>query len=116
MSFYGDMQGIASSLLKEFDQGGLKLAVFTPGSGPAHNPGQPTYPETPFAGTARGVNAQHLADTLGQSSDLAVTMPGTLSPKMADRIVIGGAAHTIVKISAKPATGIVAAYEVRVRK
>lgn len=117
MSFYHDMQAIAGSLLTEFDQGGLSLGVYTPGGGPPHNPGEPTYPETPFKGAVRGVSAKNLSDSLIQSTDLVVTMPGgAMTPKLSDRIKIGGLMHSIVKITPKPATGVIAAYEIVVRK
>lgn len=117
MSFYGDMQAIANDLLREFDQGGLAIGVYTPGSGPAHAPGTPSYPESPLDGTVRGVTAQNLTDTLVQASDLVVTIPGGgVVPKLLDRIRIGSKHHTIVKIEAKPATGIVSAYLVFVNK
>jgi hypothetical protein len=115
VSFYSDMQALAKGLLTEFDQGGLAIGVHT-SSGPAHAP-VITYPETPFVGAVRGVTAQNMADTLVQASDLVVTMPGDgIVPGLLDRIVIGGLYHTIVKITPKPATGTVAAFEVIVRK
>lgn len=114
--FYQEMQDLAGTLLGEFDQGGMALVVITPGDGPQHNPGPPTQTDRPFPGAARGVSAENLADSLVQATDLAVIMPGTLTPSMQDKIRIGGQLHSIVKISAKPATGIVAAYEVIVRK
>lgn len=116
MTFYSEMQGIATELLGEFDQGGLALAVTTPGDGPPHNPGPPTHQEIPFAGTARGVTGEHLKDTLIQSSDLSVIMPGHLKPAMTDKVLIAGQSYSIVKISAKPAAGIPAVYEVVVRR
>lgn len=116
MTFYKGMQEIASGLLQEFDQGGLALAVHTAGTGPAHNPGPAIYVETPFAGAAKGVTGDHLKDTLIQSSDLSVTMPGNLSPKMADKVVVNGHQHSIVKIIPKPAAGTPVAYEVVVRR
>lgn len=117
MSLYGDMQALAGNLLTEFNQGTLAIGVYTPGGGPAHDPDPPTYPETTFKGAVRGVSAQHLADTLIQSSDLIVTMPGGgVVPKPADRILINGAYHAIVKIEPKPASGTVVAYRIFVRK
>ena len=117
MTLYTDLQTIAGRVLSDFDQGGLALAVYTPGGGPAHDPGEPTYPETDFAGTVRGVSAHHLADTLIQASDLIVTMAGSAAtPKLTDRVKIGGEYHTIVKIERKPAAGTVVAWRLFVRK
>lgn len=113
-AFYDEMQAMATELLTDFDQGGFALCVATP-TGPAHSP-TITYPETPFAGAVEGVTAQHMKDSLVQAADLAVLMPGTLTPNGADRVKIGGKQHSIVKIIPIPATGTVAAYEVIVRK
>lgn len=115
MSFYLDMSNIATQLLKQFDQGGLSLDVYSSSGGTAWEPGTTTYTPQPFTGTAQGVKAQELIDGLIVSTDLAVTMPGTLAPKMDDRITINGKAYSILKIDAKPSAGIVAAYKVYVR-
>lgn len=116
MSIYAELQGVAGGLLREFDQGGLVLLKQVPGSGPPHNPGPSTWVDVQFAGTARGVTGEHLKDTLIQSSDLTVVMPGSLTPVMADRIRIGSEQYSIVKIIPKPAAGTPAVYEVVVRK
>jgi hypothetical protein len=116
MSFYGDMQTLATGLLTEFNQGGLALSVATPGAGPPHNPGATTYADTAFVGAARGVAQEHVDGTLVLTTDLQVTAPGTLTPKMSDRVKIGGIAHAMVKIIPKPATGTVVAYILIVRK
>lgn len=117
MTLYTDLQALAGNLLTEFDQGGLALGVYTPGGGPAHDPGEPTYPETAFKGTAKGVTAEHLSDTNIQATDLIVTMPGdTGTPKLTDRVKIGGLYHTIVKIKRLPAAGTVVAWQLFVRK
>lgn len=115
MTFYGNMQALAGDLLTEFDQGGLELQVYSAGSGDPWDPGPPTYTSLPFRGTVRGVSAEHLQDTLIQSGDLVVTMPGTMSPKMQDRVLIGGRKYHVVKLESKPATGVAAAWAVFVR-
>lgn len=116
MTFYAQMQGVASELLQEFDQGGLALVVTVPGGGPAHNPLPPTQQEVPFTGTARGVTGEHLQDSLIQSSDLSVIMPGHLNPTMTDKVMVNGKPHNIIKIIPKPAAGTPAVYELVVRK
>ena len=115
MSFYLDMSNIATQLLKQFDQGGLSLDVYSNIGGTAWEPGAVAYTPQAFTGTVQGVKAQELIDGLIVSTDLAVTMPGTLAPKMDDRITINGKAYSILKIDAKPSAGIVAAYKVYVR-
>lgn len=115
-SFYEEMAGIATELLTEFDQGGLSLDVYSKqAGGNSWEPEQVEYASEPFNGTVTGVSAHHLQDSLIQSSDLIVTMDGKRTPKLQDRITIGGKQHTIIKIEAKPATGVIAAYAVFVR-
>lgn len=115
-SFYEEMAGLATELLTEFDQGGLSLDVYSKlDGGNSWEPEQVEYAPEPFNGTVKGVSAHHLQDSLIQSSDLIVTMDGKRTPKMQDRITIDGKQHTIIKIEAKPAAGVVAAYAVFVR-
>lgn len=117
MSFYTEMQGVARDLLREFNQGGVVLSVATPGTGPAHNPGPTTFADVHIDGAARGVAAEYVDNTLVIATDLQVTIPGGVAaPKMQDHIKLSGVAHQIVRIIPKPATGIVAAYLVIVRK
>lgn len=117
MSFYKEMQDIASSLLYEFDQGGCRIKVYQ--SNTTTKPWDPSgnsYATSTFTGTVSGVSAKHLADTLVQSSDLVVIAPGTLNIKMTDRISINNVDYTIVTLLPKPASGTRAAWEVIVRR
>lgn len=116
MGFYDDMADMASDLLQEFDQGGLVLMRQVAGNGPPHNPGPTTWVDEPIAGVAEGVTGEHLKDSLIQSSDLAVTMPGHAHPAMTDRVKSAGQEYTIVKITPIPAAGTPAAYEVIIRR
>lgn len=116
MSFYAQMQDIARELLTEFDQGGMVLISESPGSGPAHNPGPPVRTLHRIAGTASGVTAEHLKDTLIQASDLRVILPGHITPKPTDKVMINGHVHNIVKIIPKPAAGVPSVFELVVRK
>lgn len=109
MSFYGDMQAIATGLLTEFDQGGLSLDKYTPGSG------RPTYTSQPFPGAARGVTSEHLKDSMVEATDLVVTVPAAMTPAAEDRVTVNGRSHQIIKIIRMPAAGIVAAWQVIVR-
>lgn len=112
---YSQLQGVASELLSEFSQGTLTLDVYTPGTGPDYNPGPAKYPPTAFKGTVRGTNAKDLKNSLIHAADLIVTMPGSLTPSMKDRITIDGSQYSIVEISAKPAAGTTVAWAVVVR-
>ena len=116
MTFYDEMAAIASGLLRQFDQGGITLDVYTGGGGSAWNPGATTYASNRVDGVASGVTAEDLKDSLVQSSDLVVTIPAGLVPKMQDRVSLAGVAHSIVKLQAVPATGTVCAWRITIRK
>lgn len=76
MTFYTDMQAIASSLLTEFDQGNIVITTVTPGAGPAHNPGSPTEVDTAVKGTVRGVSQKYIDGSLIVAGDFQLTIPG----------------------------------------
>lgn len=113
-SFYQEMGVVATELLTEFDQGGLKLVSITM-TGPPYDQ-RPTKTEYPFKGVARGVTGDLLQDDLVQSTDLVVTLDGELAPKMQDKIIIDGEEHAIIKITRLPAAGFVVAWQLVVRR
>lgn len=118
--FYAEMAGIATELLTEFKQGSMALLQYTPASGPPHNPGKPSWLRLPFNGTANGVSAYMLQDTLVQSSDRVVNMPAAIvpssvKPTVKDRIEIDGVGYQIIKATPKPAAGDPVVWQVVVR-
>ena len=113
--FYAEMRGIATELLTEFKQGSMALLQYTPASGPPHNPGKPTWARLPFDGTANGVSAYMLQDTLVQSSDRVVIVPADIVPTVKDRIEIDGVGYQIIKVTPKPAAGNPVLWQVVVR-
>lgn len=114
-AIYKDFQSLAATLLRDFDQGGLALRTEVR-DGPAYDPGTPVSVKTvPFTGTVRGVGASLLSDSLIQSTDLIVIMPGRMNPKITDKCIINGKEHQIVKITGKPAAGTVSVWECVVR-
>lgn len=115
MSLYDDMRVIATELLTEFKQGSMALLQHTPASGPPHNPGNPSWLRLPFDGTANGVSAYMLQDTLVQSSDRVVIVPAAITPTIKDRIEIGGVSYQIIKAIPKPAAGDPVVWQVVVR-
>lgn len=117
MTFYTDMQAVATDLLTEFDQGGIVVSYATPGGGPAHNPGPTTYADTWTNGAVRGVSRKYIDGVNVVATDLQVTVPGTLTaPTLTDRVKLAGVVHQIVQVIPKPATGTVAAFVLIVRK
>lgn len=114
-AIYKSFQDLAAALLRDFDQGGLSLKIEVR-DGPAYDPGEPVSVKTiKFTGTVRGVGASLLSDSLIQSTDLVVTMPGRMNPKITDKCVINNKEHQIVKITGKPAAGTVSVWECVVR-
>lgn len=114
-AIYKDFQSLAATLLRDFDQGGLALRTEVR-DGPTYDPGEPISVKTvPFTGVVRGVNASLLTDSLIQSTDLIVMIPGRMNPKLTDKCIISGKEHQIVKVTGKPATGTVSVWECVVR-
>lgn len=117
MTFYEDMQGVATELLTEFNQGALRLKRHTPGGGPPHNPGAPTYVPYPVSGVVSGVSEEHLKDTLIKSTDLVakIAVPD-YEPRLQDRFEIDGSEINIVKVRRIPEAGTAVAFEVFLRR
>ena len=124
MSFYVEMQGIASGLLAEFKQGIIAYIRVTPGTGAADDPGAAT--ELPFTldATARGAKFTYVQGGLALASDLQVTAAAhpALVTDFANETVargfvtIDGLRYKIVKAIPKPAAGVPAAFVLIVRK
>lgn len=112
MSFYEEMQQIATSLLVEFDQGGIAIVRETPGTGPEGNPGPSTRTTTVLNGAvARGVSFKYVSQNLAAAEDLQVTMRADgIKPEQGDFVTIDGTEHKIKQIIAQPAAGIPAVY------
>lgn len=119
MSVYDDLREVAGEILTEFGQGtithierGAAPNTYTP-----ENPGVGTLTETVVVGVVKGVTAQYLRDTMVNASDLLVTIPASagIVPDMLDEFRINGQNHTVVMITAKPASGTAVVYDVVVR-
>lgn len=119
MTFYQEMQDIATNLLTEFNQGVIEYGVITPGGGPVDNPGPSVTTWTTLKGAvAKGVSEKYVRLSLAVATDLQVTMMVTagIVPDMKDMVRIDGVQSKIVAIAPKPAAGTVAAYILIVRK
>jgi hypothetical protein len=87
-----------------------KVLVYTPGSGPAYDPGDPTYKTTTCKGMI-GTYADSLIDgTLIKQGDAKVTITTTCCSNMPrpakDKIVIRGNTYAIVNVSTDPAQAL----------
>lgn len=125
--FYEEMQGIASGLLQEFDQSrgtgqqndGLWYVRLTPGSGPAHNPGEPQQTPYKMNGAGKSVAFKYVDDTNIFRSDrqatFAVRSDG-IKPELTGYILADGVKHKIIDIKQIPPTGVPVAHVVIFRK
>lgn len=126
MSFYSEMQGVASDVLKEFDQSrgtgtrddGLWYVESKAGTGPADEPGAPTLTYHKLDGTSRGVSQEYVDDALILKGDLQGTfavIPG-VAIKAPGYITADGRRYSIVRVDRIPETGEPVAYRVFFRK
>lgn len=121
MSFYGDLQGIAAGILKEFRQGTIELSRTTT------EPGNPSTPWIPGESTtvtytldavARAMpdsrigGQSDIPGTLILASDLLVTaaVHPSVTPQLPDVVTIDGVSHAIKKIEPNPAAGTPVAF------
>lgn len=100
MSFYQDMQKVASSVLKQFKQGSVKLYQYTESEGGSLDaPADLTENVYELDATVSGVNYKYLIDNYAVASDLTVTasvIPGVY-PTINDFIEINGQKHKIIR-------------------
>lgn len=119
MTIYDELQGVASEVLGEFNQGGISLVKITPGGAPADNPGTPTITVYELEAVARGVSFKYVQSGFAVQSDLQVTaavLEG-VTPNINDFIRIDGTDHKIIEdVSAPAAAGTRAAWKFIVRK
>lgn len=118
MTFYDDMQNVASELLADFKQGTIRYIHVTPGDGPVDNPGAPVETAYTLNATARGAKFKYVNMGLAVASDLQVTMAihPSITPVINGFVEIDGTRYKIVQVLPKPAAGTVAAFTLIVRK
>ena len=113
MSFYDEMQDVATELLQEFKQGTIVYRAPTAGA----QPWEPvTYTDTSVSGgTVSGVS-QHYVTDLVTTSDLHAILPvfGT-APTNTGRLVIDGVERQIIRVMPSPAAGTVVCWHVFVK-
>jgi hypothetical protein len=126
MSIYEKMQGVAASVLRDFDQAtasddpdkGIWYVAVATGNGPRDNPGPPV--ETPYKvnGAARGVKFKYINGTSIIASDLQATMaviPG-LVPSIAGFVKLDGTRYKIIRVDPVPPVGVPVVYRLFFRK
>lgn len=117
MGFYDDMQGVASDILRDFNQGNtsgsdkMQYVELVSGNGPADNPGAPTEVLHPITGVAKGVEEKYINGTQIVMSDGQITCEvGSFVPKAKNFVIVGGKRHKIEMATQIPPTGTPVAY------
>lgn len=127
-SIYEDLQGVASGLLKEFDQkapgdpsptsNGIYYVAVVPGSGPAQNPGPSV--ETPYKvdGVARGVSFRYIdnKNVVGTDEQITFAVNPAFVPNEKGFVLIDGKRYKVIAFFRKPAAGTPVAYTLVIRK
>lgn len=118
MTFYDEMQNVASEVLKEFKQGAIKYVQIVPGNGPIDEPGPSTTVEVDVDAVAKGVSFKYVRDGLALATDLTVTIAynASITPNMRDFISIDGVRYKIVEDISVPAAGSRVVWKFIVRK
>lgn len=116
--FYQEMQGIASELLAEFDQGDIYYIALVPGNGPPDNPGPSTQVPYKIDAAARGVKYKYVMGGLALASDLQCTMAvrPDVVPDMKGKVRLGTIDYKIIQIMPIPPSGTTVAHRLIFRK
>lgn len=116
MTFYSDMQSVASELLEEFKQGTVYYVAPGSKTGDAWNTTEAAGTETLISCVVSGARPQYVDGTTIHASDLqTIFNADTVTPTMSGRVKIDGTYHQIIRIDPLPAAGTVCAYRVFVR-
>ena len=109
--FYTEMQGVASELLKEFQQG---VITYTP---TVSNDWEDPVAGTPITldATANGVGKEYLSDLI-TTSDIEVTSSVFgQDPAIEGKISIDGVAKEVISVRQIPAAGLPVAWKIFVK-
>jgi hypothetical protein len=117
MTFYEEMQGVASDLLGEFRQGVVILTKTVTAPGPNDwTPGTETSTDYPLDAVVRAVEDKYVDGTTVLTTDRQVTCSVlAVEIEPGDRLAIDGKAVTLVKVMRIPAAGMAVAWKMIVR-
>lgn len=119
MSFYEEMQQIATSVLTEFNQGSIKLVQLeTPVNGSPDDPGDPVETVTELKGAVTGVTFKYLKEGYNAITDFEATIAVVpdVEPKEGDFLEVDGVQYKIVKDVSVPAAGLKVVWKFIIRK
>ena len=117
--FYKEMQGIASDVLRDFNQGVIEYITLSSGNGPIDNPGEPTEIKTTLRGaTARTVKSKYVDNTIILGTDIQITfsVQTNVNPEIDDFVKIDGIRYKIIKTMTIPSAGTPVAHMIMVRR
>lgn len=114
MTFYQDVQNVASEVLREFKQGEIKYIKVTPGKGPKHAPGAPTETVYDVDAAARGVQFKYIDGTQIVASDMQIVMAvrPDVTPDMKGFVSVDGVRYKIKACMAVPPAGTPVAHKI----
>ncbi len=112
MTFYDEMQGVATELLGEFAQGEVSLKRVTVGPQPNEwTPGEETIETWPLKATVRRVSQKYVDGSLIVATDNQVTFAvPSVAPVLTDKLVIDGVEHAMKDLRPIPGAGTSVAY------
>lgn len=108
MSLYEELQGVASEILGEFDQGGIKLIHLTySNDGEPDEPAEPTETVYDLQGVAKGVQLNYEGNgfTASAEKEVTVRVRDDVVPNENDFIEIDGYRYKIIKDLSVPQAG-----------
>lgn len=112
MSFYDEMQGVATELMTEFQQGAVVYSHPGADTGDEWNPTPGTPTSYTLKATVRGVQAKYIEDGYISASDLEVTAAVfDVDPVQAGTVTIDGREHQIIRVDALPGAGVTVAWK-----
>lgn len=107
MTFYDDMQSVATDILTQFQQGVVNYVQIVPGNGPVDNPGPSTKNRFVVPATATGVQFKYVQTGLAVASDLQVIAPidPRFVPDIKGFVEVDGKSYKIAAVQPIPAAG-----------
>lgn len=118
MSLYEDFQELSTSLLAQFDEGGIVYIQSKPSED--STPDAPVMEETRYElrGVAKGVSFKYLQNGFSVSTDSEVTtnVDSRFEPGIDDFIEVNGALCKVLQFKPVPSTGVPCVWKFIVRK
>lgn len=113
MTFYDEMQGVATELLTEFAQGTVQLRRTTIGTPPnAWTPGAETTVTYALKATVKRMHQRYEGGVLViETGDMVTFAVPEVVPALTDRLVIDGVERVMTNLTPIPAAGVPVAWK-----